>query len=93
MKLLFDENLSYKLARNLAELYPGSQHISDAGLLPAPDAVIWSFAQSNEFVIVTADSDFLELVTEGPPPKFVWLRRCGHPTHDLKRSYGAKRCV
>ncbi len=46
MKLLFDENLSPKLPRLLADLFPGGTHVRDCGLkgladkpkltLPAP---------------------------------------------------------
>jgi hypothetical protein len=31
VKLLFDENLSRKLAFRLADLYPGSMHVAEAG--------------------------------------------------------------
>jgi predicted nuclease of predicted toxin-antitoxin system len=35
VKLLFDENLSRKLVVRLAELYPNSIHVAQAGLLKA----------------------------------------------------------
>ena len=86
MKLLFDENLSRKLAVSLAELFPGSIHVTDANLIESPDRVIWEFAKAGAFVIVTTDSDFFELATTiGPPPKVVWLRRWTHPTKDAER--------
>ncbi|MBV8895864.1 MAG: DUF5615 family PIN-like protein [Acidobacteriaceae bacterium] len=84
MKLLFDENLSYKLARRLSELYPGSAHASDEDLLHTPDTSIWNHARNNGFVIVTTDADFLELAAQGPPPKVIWLRRWDHPTRDAE---------
>ncbi len=37
MKLLFDENLSHKLVRRLADLFPDSVHVRDAGLKAAED--------------------------------------------------------
>lgn len=83
MKLLFDENLSRKLAVKLAELYPGSVHVAEVNLLKSPDREIWESAKAGNFVIVTTDSDFYELATTiGPPPKVVWLRRWKHPTKD-----------
>ena len=86
MKLLFDENLSRKLVVRLAELYPDSAHVAEAGLLQSPDPEIWEFAKAGNFVIVTTDSDFYELATTiGPPPKVVWLRRWTHPTRDAER--------
>lgn len=85
MKLLFDENLSYKLVDRVSELYPGSIHVSQAGLRERSDRDIWEFAKENEFVLVSADSDFYELATTvGPPPKVVWLRRWTHPTRDAE---------
>ena len=75
MKLLFDENLSRKLVVRIAELYPESAHVVDLDLLESPDRVIWEFAKTKGFVIVSTDSDFYELATTiGPPPKVVWLR-------------------
>lgn len=85
MKLLFDENLSHKLVSRLADLYPGSTHVAEAGLVESPDREVWEFAKENAFLIVSADADFYELATtNGPPPKVIWLRRWTHPTHDAE---------
>jgi predicted nuclease of predicted toxin-antitoxin system len=84
--LLLDENLSSKLVTRLAELYPASRHVAELGLLERPDREIWEYAKANNFVVVSADSDFYELATTiGPPPKVVWLRRWTHPTRDAER--------
>jgi predicted nuclease of predicted toxin-antitoxin system len=40
MKLLFDENLSPRLPRLLAEQFPDSVHVRDCGLKGAPDGAI-----------------------------------------------------
>jgi predicted nuclease of predicted toxin-antitoxin system len=37
MKLLFDQNLSPKLASRLADLFPGSSHVQTLGLDCASD--------------------------------------------------------
>lgn len=85
MKLLLDENLSRKLVRRLAELFPGCAHVADFNLMQQPDRDIWEFAQREEFIIVSTDADFYELATTlGPPPKVVWLRRWRHPTRDAE---------
>ena len=60
MKLLFDENLSRKLAFRLSELYPDSRHVSDVELLETPDRAVWEHAKANGFAIVTADADFCD---------------------------------
>jgi predicted nuclease of predicted toxin-antitoxin system len=86
VRLLFDENLSRKLVALLADVYPESAHVAEAGLLESPDREIWEFAKAGNFVIVSTDSDFYELATTiGPSPKVVWLRRWMHPTRDAER--------
>lgn len=75
MKLLFDQNLSRKLAVSLSDTYPGSTHVTAAGLDEADDRAIWEFAKTNDFTIVSKDSDFRQLsFVFGQPPKTVWLR-------------------
>lgn len=75
MKLLFDQNLSPRLPRLLADLYPDSMHVREIGLRDASDAEIWECAKENGFVIVSKDSDFQQRsLLYGHPPKFIWLR-------------------
>ena len=75
MKLLFDQNLSPRLPRLLADLYPDSVHVRDLGLRDATDSKIWEYAKQNGFVIVSKDSDFQQRsLLYGHPPKFIWLR-------------------
>ena len=53
-------------------------HVLGAGLEHnTPDLAIWEFARENGWTIVTADSDFVALVSErGAPPKVVRLQNC-----------------
>ena len=86
MKLLFDENLSRRLPARIDDLFSGSIHVSLPGLLETPDSVIWEFAKTHGFAIITADFDFYEKATTvGPPPKVIWLRRCDYPTTVAER--------
>ena len=63
--LLFDANLSPKLATRLAELFPGTIHVFETELVrDTPDERIWEYAKANGFAIVTADSDFLAIGVE-----------------------------
>lgn len=61
MKLLFDENLPGSLPQRLADLFPGSVHVRDVGLKQAADSVIWEFAVTQGFVIVSKDSDYRQM--------------------------------
>ena len=86
MKLLFDANLSPKLVDRLAELFPDSVHVFHTGLARfTSDETIWEYAGAHGFMIVTADSDFLELAgSRGAPPKVVRLENCNYRTAQVE---------
>jgi len=44
MKLVFDPNLSFKLAPILDSVFPGSKHVKDFGLTGNDDEAIWELA-------------------------------------------------
>ncbi|HQS66217.1 MAG TPA: DUF5615 family PIN-like protein [Sulfuricurvum sp.] len=75
MKLLFDQNLSYRLIQKVIEEFPQSIHIAALHLDTASDFDVWKYAKENGYVIVSKDSDFNELTTyHGFPPHIIWLR-------------------
>lgn len=75
MMLLFDQNISFKVAKKIQDVFPGSQHLSDLRLEGVKDIDIWEFAKNNNYCIVTFDFDFIDLSTlKGFPPKIIWLR-------------------
>jgi len=85
MKLLFDQNLSPRLVSRLADLYPGSQHVSFIGLDQADDLAVREYANQNDFTVVTRDSDFSELsILRGFPPKTIWIRRGNCSTNQIE---------
>ena len=45
MKLLLDQNISYKLVNLLADVYPGSKHVRQVGLGESDDLVVWDYAK------------------------------------------------
>jgi len=80
MKLLLDNNLSYKLLQTLRIHFPGSQHVSDVLDNRSDDILVWNHAKSNGFIILTKDNDFDERSQlEGCPPKIIHLI-CGNKT-------------
>ncbi|MEO7673064.1 MAG: DUF5615 family PIN-like protein [Pyrinomonadaceae bacterium] len=91
MKLLFDQNLSWRLPQKLAGIYPDSQHIREAGMTESEDVDIWEYAKANDFVIISKDLDFQQRsLLFGYPPKVVRLRvgNCTVQTiEDLLRRY------
>lgn len=78
MKLLFDQNISYRILQLLPDSFSDCRQVSSVGLLNCTDSGIWEFAKQNDFTIVTFDSDFFDMsVLRGCPPKVIWLR-CGN---------------
>ena len=81
MKLLFDQNLSFRLATALGEVFPGSSQVRLLGLDRADDLTIWARAAEDGYTLVTQDADFGELSAfHGSPPKVIWLRCGNRPT-------------
>lgn len=75
MKLLLDQNLSWKLVEELGESYPESKHIKQVLSTEADDRDIWNYAKENGFAIVTKDDDFVQRsLLLGHPPKVIWIR-------------------
>jgi predicted nuclease of predicted toxin-antitoxin system len=86
MKLLFDQNLSFKLCQALTDLFPGSSQVRLLGLAEADDSVLWQHAKANAFALVTQDSDFADMAAlYGHPPKVIWLRCGNQPTHVIEQ--------
>ena len=78
MNRLFDQNLSHRLVRSLADLFPHGNHVRSAGLGRADDDAVWKYAAAHGFMIVSKDSDFHQRsFLHGHPPKVVWIR-CGN---------------
>jgi predicted nuclease of predicted toxin-antitoxin system len=72
VKLLFDHNLSPRLVKRLADLYPDSTHLHLLGLDRADDAAVWDLARREGFLIVTKDADFSDIcMMRGFPPKVI----------------------
>ena len=85
MKLLFDQNLSRRLVAALQGEFPGSIHVSDAGLQASSDGDVWEYALNNGLVIVSKDSDFHQRsFVFGAPPKIIWIRRGNCSTAEIE---------
>ncbi|MBW4618057.1 MAG: DUF5615 family PIN-like protein [Cyanosarcina radialis HA8281-LM2] len=84
MKLLLDENLSDRIILSIVDLYPNSEHLKTLGLINTDDALIWEYAKTNGFVLVSKDSDFHQRsLLYGHPPKFIYLRIGNCPTSKI----------
>jgi predicted nuclease of predicted toxin-antitoxin system len=76
VRLLLDENLSFRLAALLADAFPGTAHVRDVGLSGADDDAVWEHARAHGMAVASKDSDFHDRARlHGPPPRLVWIRR------------------
>ena len=76
MEFWFDANLSPQIAEwTGAEFSVATAHMDPLGFRTTDDAAIFAAARAQgEVVIVTKDSDFVELLERnGPPPSILWL--------------------
>ena len=86
MRLLLDQNLSWKLCERVADLYPGSSQARLEGLDRADDMAVWRRAGEGGFTLVTQDADFRDIAAlHGAPPKVVLLRCGNQPTAVIER--------
>lgn len=81
MRLLIDENISFRILKFIDSHFPGSAHVSSIKNGKITDLEIWSYAKQHDFVIVTYDEDFYEWQQlKESPPHIIWLRFGNAPT-------------
>ena len=80
MKFLVDESLSTRVARLLAASGHDAVHVDDLDLLGALDSSVMAAAQDAGRVLVSADTDFGELLALGSftGPSVILVRRSPH---------------
>ena len=87
MKLLFDQNLSFRLPALIADILPGAAHVRDFGMANADDKVVWELARDQQFTITSKDDDFRERVwLLGHPPRVIQLKLGNCSTGDVERA-------
>lgn len=65
MRLLVDENLSVRVEQQLVAAGHDVVHVTEVGLANTDDPVILAWAAEQDRVVVTADSDFTDLLAVG----------------------------
>ena len=84
MKLLFDQNISFRVLPLIKDIFPEANQIHQLGLKDKTDREIWEYAKENNYVIVTFDGDFYDFsLVWGHPPKIIWLRVANHVTKEV----------
>ena len=91
MRLLFDQNISYRIIKLTSASFPDSEQVRNLGLVDKSDIEIWEFAKKNNFHIVTFDSDFNDIANiRGIPPKIIWLRTGNTSTLNIAHILNSK---
>lgn len=86
MKLLFDQNISFRIVREIIETFPKAGQVRELGLENSTDREIWKYAKQNNYSIVKFDADFSDMSNlYGHPPKIIWLRTGNRRTSALAR--------
>jgi predicted nuclease of predicted toxin-antitoxin system len=68
VRFLIDESLSTTVARLLSDAGHDAVHVGDLGLLGAADGTVMRAASAADRVLVSADTDFGELLALGSHP-------------------------
>jgi predicted nuclease of predicted toxin-antitoxin system len=85
MKLLLDQNISFRITSKIQDIFPGSKQVRELGLENKKDLSIWSYAKENGYCIVTFDGDFYDLgLIKGSSPKVIWLRLGNTSTQNIE---------
>ena len=76
MKILVDQNISFRVIPHLLSTFGDVQHVKTHNLLDTNDHDIFKYARANGFDgIITMDDDFQNILLErGTPPKIIWIR-------------------
>lgn len=76
MKILIDQNISFRIIDRISKALPNCVHVKTVNLIDANDFQIFMYAREIGFdVVITQDEDFnLLLMEHGTPPKIIWLR-------------------
>lgn len=76
MKFLLDLNISYRVIKPLSEVFGEVNQVSRLGLGQTDDAMIWQYALTNNYAIVTTDEYFQNRnLVAGNPMKVIWIRK------------------
>ena len=86
MKLLFDQNISFRVVRKIIQDFPLAISVWDVGLYEEDDIPIWKYAKENDYTIVTQDNDFDNMYgLWGHPPKIIMIRTGNVSNVDLAK--------
>jgi len=91
VKVLLDQNLSFRLVELFLSRFSGSRHVRDFGLTGDDDERMWALAKTEGLVIVTKDNDFLaRALVRGHPPQVIQVCLGNASTQQLADLHAAR---
>lgn len=94
MKLLFDQNISFKIISKINLNFPEAKQVLQLGIENYSDIEILEFAKENGYTIVTFDADFYDLSNlKEFPPKIIWLRFSNKQTDFIVNKINSKQSL
>jgi predicted nuclease of predicted toxin-antitoxin system len=94
MRLLFDQNISFRIVDLIASEFPEAKQVRELQLEDCRDIEIWAYAKDNGFCIVTFDADFIDISNlKGSPPKIIWLRTGNTSTKSIAQKLKERKDV
>jgi predicted nuclease of predicted toxin-antitoxin system len=86
MKILLDQDISYRLVNKLSSIFSEVQHVKSCNLLDVKDLTIWNYAKTHSYSVVTFDSDFYDFsLLYGHPPKVIWIRTFDQTSTNIEK--------
>jgi len=84
MRLLLDENGSWRLVAYLRPHGAAEWHGRAIGLRESPDTSSWRYARQHGYDVLTKEEDFVRLVlAEGFPPRVLAVQNAQVPVKEL----------
>jgi predicted nuclease of predicted toxin-antitoxin system len=73
MKILIDQNISFRIVAQIEQSFTTVSHVKSLNLIDENDYKIFLFARQNGYdAILTLDEDFYNILLEhNPPPKVI----------------------
>jgi predicted nuclease of predicted toxin-antitoxin system len=76
MKVLIDQNISYRIVPQIESLFDFLTHVKFLGWIDWNDHDIFMTARDQKYdAVITLDEDFNKLLLQhGTPPKIIWIK-------------------
>ena len=86
MKFLIDNALSHQIAKGLRDAGHDACHVNERGMGTASDETIMAFAELEDRIIISADTDFSSLLALGEKhkPSFILFKEGSTPVPRLQ---------